>query len=71
MNKKRQEDQPLLAPNTDGNVWPYQVCPTFNPRIGTLTGFKQCWYCQYADFHLNKERALDVGVCYWPKKINL
>ncbi|HMM30768.1 MAG TPA: GHKL domain-containing protein [Clostridia bacterium] len=23
-----------------------------------------------ADFHLDKPRSLDVGVCYWPKKIS-
>lgn len=26
------------------------------------------WYCQSADFHLDKPRFLEVGVCYWPKK---
>jgi hypothetical protein len=30
---------------------------------------RACWYCVYADFHLDQPRALDVGVCYWPRKL--
>lgn len=63
------EDIPLKAPNTGGNVWPRQCCPVFEPREGTHTGICQCWYCRYADFHLDKPRSLDVGICCWPKKI--
>lgn len=59
----------LAAPNAEGNVWPKQSCPVFEPREGTPIGVSECWYCRYADFHLEKSRALDVGVCYWPKKI--
>lgn len=63
---KPREDQPLDAPNRDGNVWPRQRCPAFTPRYdGALN---ECWYCVYADFHLTMARALDVGVCYYPKK---
>ncbi|MEA4961881.1 hypothetical protein [Lutispora sp.] len=51
-------------------MWPKQVCPAFEPRADTHEGLRQCWYCRYADFHLDKPRALDVGVCYWPKKIS-
>jgi len=50
-------------------VWPEQVCPAFEPRADTPEGLRQCWYCRHADFHLDKPRALDVGVCYWPKRI--
>jgi hypothetical protein len=69
MEKPRREDAPLKVPNTEGNVWPKQVCLAFQPRADTPEGLRQCWYCQYADFHLDKPRVLDVGVCYWPKKI--
>ena len=65
----RREDILLNAPNVEGNVWPKQNCPAFEPREGALVGIIQCWYCRYADFHLGRPRALDVGVCYWPKKI--
>lgn len=68
MEKRRREDAPLSAPNAEGNVWPKQLCPTFEPRADTPNGIKQCWYCRYADFHLDKPKALDVGVCYWPTK---
>ncbi|WP_313525212.1 hypothetical protein [Anaerotignum sp.] len=57
----------LVAPNAEGNVWPKQVCPAFTPRDVAVES--TCWYCVYADFHLDKPRCLEVGVCYWPKKI--
>ena len=69
MEKQRMEDIPLSAPNAEGNVWPKQVCPACEPRTNTPSGLRQCWYCRYADFHLNKPKALDVGMCCWPQKI--
>lgn len=66
---RRREDTPLPVPNADGNVWPRQVCPAFIRRYDTPVGMEQCWYCRHADFHLGKPRALEVGVCCWPKKI--
>ncbi|TGE32561.1 hypothetical protein E4K68_10260 [Desulfosporosinus sp. Sb-LF] len=66
---RRDKDAPLTAPNAEGNVWPKQRCPAFEPREGAAAGLCQCWYCRYADFHLDKPRALEVGICYWPKKI--
>lgn len=65
-NDPRREDQILSAPNYGGNVWPGQSCPAFTPRGGAVEN--TCWYCVYADFHLDKPRALDVGVCDWPKQ---
>lgn len=65
----RQKDAALHAPNAEGNVWPGQVCPAFDSRDDTPIGVAQCWYCRHADFHLGKPRALDVGICYWPKKV--
>lgn len=63
----RWEDMHLHAPNAEGNVWPKQVCPVFIPRDYTPVGVRQCWYCRHADFHLGRSRALEVGVCCWPK----
>lgn len=65
----RKEDMPLAAPNKDGSVWPNQHCPAFTPRVATPAGVVACWYCVYADFHLNRARALDVGLCEWPKRV--
>lgn len=70
MQNRRLEDSPLSAPNAEGNVWPKQACPAFEPRSNTPYGMSQCWYCRYADFHLNKPKALDVGVCYWPQRLS-
>ena len=64
-NRKRKEDMPLEKPNSDGNVWQRQVCPAFTPREDTI--LKECFCCQYADFHQDKQKPLDVGVCYFPK----
>lgn len=65
---RRETDLPLLAPNSGGNVWPHQNCPAFTPRGGTVE--RTCWYCVYADFHLEKPRALDVGICNWADNKN-
>lgn len=65
----RQSDKVLSAPNAMGNVWPKQSCPVFVPRAGQNPDVKQCWYCRHADFHLDKPRSLEVGVCYWPQKV--
>lgn len=59
----------LSAPNPEGNIWPKQICPAYIPRDGAPIGIQQCWYCCHAEFHLGKPRALEVGICYWPKKI--
>jgi len=64
---RRREDQVLPAPNSGGNVWPAQSCPAFTARGGAAE--ETCWYCVYADFHLGSARALDVGVCEWPDRI--
>lgn len=68
MERCRREDMPLPASNAEGNVWLKQVCPAFEPRANIPSGLRQCWYCSCADFHLDKPRALEVGICYWPKK---
>jgi len=69
LNEKLREDASLTAPNSEGNVWPKQSCPAFEPRESTVAGQCECWYCRHADFHLGKPRALEVGICCWPKKI--
>lgn len=63
---RRREDMALNAPNSGGNVWPKQTCTVFTARGGAAE--RTCWYCIYADFHLDKPRALDVGICNWPDK---
>lgn len=60
--EKKQER--LSAPNPSGNVWPGQSCPALLPRGGAAE--QTCWYCVYADFHLDRPRALEVGICEWP-----
>lgn len=57
----------LVAPNQNGSVWPRQCCPVFAPRRSNNVVVRECWYCQHADFHLGMSRALEVGVCCWPK----
>jgi hypothetical protein len=57
------------VPKRDGSVWPEDICPAYTPREDAIPSLKGCWYCKYADFHLKEERALEVGICKWPKKI--
>lgn len=57
------------VPNSGGNVWPDDECPAYTPREGSIDSVKGCWYCKYADFHLTTDKALDVGICNWPKKV--
>ena len=66
MERNKKENQVLPAPNSYGNVWPKQSCPVFAKRGGAAE--KTCWYCVFSDFHLDRPRALDVGICNWPKK---
>ncbi len=63
----QRENMILTAPKSGGNVWPKQSCPAFTPRGGAAE--TTCWYCIYADFNLDKPRALDVGICNWPKTV--
>jgi len=65
----KEEKKLYDVPNARGSVWPNDVCPAYTPREGSMEGIKGCWYCRYADFHLKEEKALEVGVCQWPKKI--
>ncbi|SFQ49756.1 hypothetical protein SAMN02910358_02476 [Lachnospiraceae bacterium XBB1006] len=57
------------VPKKEGSVWPNDICPAYTPRQDAIPSIRGCWYCQYADFHLNKERVLEVGICNWPEKI--
>lgn len=59
----------LTIPNKEGNVWPRQYCPAFTPRRDSSEELTECWYCVYADFHLKNAKPLEVGICYWPRRI--
>ena len=63
---KRAMECPLNEPKAGGSVWPTQFCPAFTPRR-SAPAERECWGCKYADFHLMKPVALEVGVCRWPK----
>ena len=57
----------LPAPKPGCSVWPRQSCPAFSPRKEHLPiEGSQCWFCRYADFHLTRPVALEVGICCWP-----
>lgn len=65
--KSWQHNENMLfdKPNSDSNVWPYQCCPVFTPRSEGC--IKECWYCRYADFHLDRAKSVDIGICCWPR----
>jgi len=57
----------LPGPRVGRSVWPGQCCPRFRPRrSGAGLAWAECWFCRYADFHLDQEAALDVGICCYP-----
>jgi len=58
------KERVLPSPRVGRSVWPGQCCPSFSPRHSS-TGLVQpeCWFCRFADFHLDKDVALDVGIC--------
>lgn len=64
---QRKEDLPFEKPNCNRNVWPHQSCPAFGPR--STVHIRECWFCRHADFHLEWEAPLDVGICFWPKDV--
>lgn len=60
----------LKEPRKDQSVWPGQCCPMFEARYSAAGPvWAECWFCRYADFHLNREKALDVGICCYPRRI--
>lgn len=59
----------LPMPRPGGSVWPLQSCAEFVPRKAHMPiEGSQCWFCQYADFHLTCTVALEVGICCYPDK---
>ena len=57
----------LQKPCPGYSVWPQQRCPVFTGRRVGLCSVQRCWFCRYANFHLQEGTALEVGVCCWPK----
>jgi hypothetical protein len=53
---------------TQKKITPQQCCPEFTSRDGALPCERECWFCVYADFQLEKEKPLEVGTCGYPIK---
>lgn len=64
--KQLEKNHHIAEPPIEQNVLPRQCCPAFLPREGALPGERECWFCAYADFHLDKPKALEVGICRYP-----
>jgi len=57
----------LPAPRVEQSVWPGQCCPKFKARHSDAGPvWAECWFCCHADFHLDRDVALDVGICCYP-----
>ena len=54
-------------PHSEKNVWRHQYCPMFRLRMTSVHAAPECFFCKYADFHLESMNALDVGICCYPK----
>ena len=68
--KGQPEYELFSAPKPGESVWPHQGCPCWTARRYTLlaTPDHECWCCAFADFHLGQDKALEVGICQYPKK---
>lgn len=58
------------APQSNKNIWPHQYCPAFVKRHTSFHSAPECFYCKYADFHIEQTVALDVGICCYPNVKN-
>lgn len=58
------------SPQANKNVWPHQYCPAFDKRRTSFHAAPECFYCKYADFHIEQSIALDVGICCYPNVKN-
>jgi len=58
------------APQSNKNIWPHQYCPVFDKRHTSFHSAPECFYCKYADFHIEQPVALDVGICCYPNVKN-
>jgi len=55
------------SPPSGRSVGPEQYCPGFHARFSSTEVLRpECWFCRYADFHLDQEVTLDVGTCRFP-----
>ena len=68
--KGQPEYELFPAPKPGESVWPHQGCPCWTARRYTLLANpdQECWCCAFADFHLGQDKALEVGICQYPKK---
>ena len=50
-------------------IGPRDVCSFYEPRDKCIVVMKECWYCRYADFQLDKPNTLEFGICCYPNKV--
>ena len=49
-----------------GEVTSHQCCDC-SPRQSVTQPRRECWFCRYADFHLDRPVALETGICRFPE----
>lgn len=57
----------IKAKACGGEVSPRRCCDCFSPRQSVVQPRRECWYCRYADFHLDRPMALETGICRFPE----
>ena len=60
------EKKQLDCPSVGKTIASHQKCPAFVARDGALPNEKECWFCKYADFQLNKPHSAEFGICKYP-----
>lgn len=46
----------------------HECCPAYAERDGAMPCERECWFCVYADFHLEQNETLEKGICHYPQK---
>jgi hypothetical protein len=62
--------QKFDLPQTGKAISQFDVCPKFKVRMtGVVPPLYDCFFCQHAYFGLEKEKALEEGICHYPTVI--
>jgi len=64
--RKLDHSEEFGEPRTGKNVRPHQWCPAFAERHSIIPFAPKCFFCRYAYFGLENQRAPDVGICRYP-----
>lgn len=60
----------FAEPQTDKKVFPLQYCPKYQQRYSITPVIPECYFCRFADFHLNMNTPPETGECHYPEIVH-